>query len=91
VLAGNPVPGAGNQIEIITSIISKDFLKRRILGRIERNVRDTKMEDFSLCIYHRHCVANLYITQMPEDRGIPSGAIKMSIDYGTAPFTWNWP
>jgi hypothetical protein len=89
VLAGNPVPGAGNQIEIITSIISKDFLKRRILRRIERNVRDTKMEDFSLCIYHHHCVANMHVTQIPEDRGIPSGAIKMSIDYGTAPFTWD--
>jgi len=89
-LARNPIPCTGNQIEIRATLICENFLNWCILRRVECYSCDMEMERFSTCINHHNTVADLHITETPEDRGIAARTIKVSIDHRTSSFTWPW-
>ena len=83
VLAGNPVSGAGNQVEIGAAVVAEDELQGRGLWRIGGYLEHAEVQRLSLCVDDHHVVANMEIAQVPEDGWTTTRTIKMPIDDGT--------
>src|SRR5690349_65156 len=61
-LVGNPVSSAGDQIQVRTSQIAKDILKRSCLRCIVGNACDPEMQYLPSNIRHLYIIAYLYIS-----------------------------
>jgi len=67
-LAGNPVPRTGNQIEVGTGLISENFLNWRIPRRVERNVHNLRLHYYLAvgkcqATSHHDCTTYAYESQ----------------------------
>ncbi len=60
-LAGNPITGACNQVQIGATCVAKDFLNRGSLWWIEGDAGYAKTERFPVCGNHCNTRANMHV------------------------------
>jgi hypothetical protein len=87
VLAGNPVPGAGDQIEVPAALVFKDLLNWCILRWIVLDGGYAETPRFPLPIDDHDFISYMQVAQTPEDGGIPSWPVEMAVNYGTSQFS----
>src|SRR5579883_644637 len=57
VLAGNPVAGTGDQVEVVTIVVAEDVLQGSGLRRVEGHLRHPVAKGVALIVYYQHLVA----------------------------------
>src|SRR5579884_382521 len=57
VLAGNPVAGTGDQVEVVTVVVAEDVLQGSGLRRVEGHLRHPVAKGVALIVYYQHLIA----------------------------------
>src|SRR5579863_1302977 len=79
-LAGNPLPGTGNQVEEGACHVFKYCCQGSIIWRIVLHIYDAEMQGLFPRIDDHDDVSNMEVSQFPEDGGRPSWPIQVSIN-----------
>ena len=70
--------------------VAEDFLDGYSMGVVPGEARDAESERLAMGVEHYYLVTCLELFQTPEDGGSVAGAIKVSVDDGTAGFAGAW-